>query len=103
MPRIQSKHQAFPIRIILLAVLKEYFEDLRALSYPKIIWTPCNDKELTCLIGTTDQANNHLLALKNLDEAFEDWDNMIVYLLSTKLDIYTKQEWEKWSCNFRRN
>lgn len=23
------------------------------------------------------------------------WDSMIVYLLSTKLDTYTKREWEK--------
>lgn len=42
-----------------------------------------------------DDTNNHLLALKSLGEETEKWDVMMVHLLTSKLDSYTKREWEK--------
>ena len=43
-----------------------------------------------------DDTNNHLLALKALDEQTDTWDTMIIHLLTTKLDQYSKRQWEKY-------
>jgi len=33
--------------------------------------------------------------MKNLGEAVNSWDSVIVYMLSIKLDAYIKWEWDK--------
>lgn len=80
-------------------VLRKRFEDPRALFHYHIrglFELPAMTKDSYILLRQLiDQANNHILALKNLGEALEGWDSMVVYLLSTKLDAYTKREWEK--------
>ncbi|XP_076245382.1 uncharacterized protein LOC143185936 [Calliopsis andreniformis] len=42
-----------------------------------------------------DDYNNHLLALKSLNEPVDSWGSIIVYLVATKLDFATKREWDK--------
>ncbi|XP_067215149.1 uncharacterized protein [Linepithema humile] len=79
--------------------LKERFEDHKALSHYHVRGlfelSAMTRDSLTSLRQLIDQTTNHLLALKNLGEAVDSWDSMIVYLLSTKLDAYTKREWDK--------
>ena len=42
-----------------------------------------------------DDASNHLLALRSLGENTDAWDTIIIHLITTKLDLSTKFEWEK--------
>ena len=81
------------------AALKERFEDSKALSHYHVrslfeLSVMVKDSHVS-LRKLIDSANNHLLALRNLGEAIDGWDSIIVYLLSTKLDAYAKREWEK--------
>ena len=41
-----------------------------------------------------DDLSKHLRALENLEEPVNQWDTLIVHLISSKLDPVTKREWE---------
>ncbi|XP_076392689.1 uncharacterized protein LOC143265292 [Megachile rotundata] len=42
-----------------------------------------------------DDFNNHLRSLVSLQEPVDKWDTLLVYLLSSKLDLRTRESWEK--------
>nr|XP_012152116.1 PREDICTED: uncharacterized protein LOC105664028 [Megachile rotundata] len=46
-----------------------------------------------------DNTNNHLLALRTLGKRTEYWDQLIIYLLTSKLNIYMKREWGRTLAN----
>ncbi|XP_050301507.1 uncharacterized protein LOC126739751 [Anthonomus grandis grandis] len=41
----------------------------------------------------------HLNSLKQLGEPIESWDTLLIYIVSSKLDKSTAQEWEKYKSN----
>ncbi|KAJ8973477.1 hypothetical protein NQ317_006905 [Molorchus minor] len=41
-----------------------------------------------------DNLNKHLRALECLKEPVKSWDTLLIYLVSIKLDNYTRREWE---------
>lgn len=49
---------------------------------------------ITSLRELSDGLVKHLRALKNLKEPVDNWDTLIIYLISSKFDIITKREWE---------
>lgn len=79
--------------------IRDRYEDLKTLKYHHVrsmYETPSVSKEsLTGLRQLIDNINNNLLALKALGEPTESWDTLIVYLLTSKLDINTQREWER--------
>ena len=79
--------------------LTDRYEDSRSLIHlhVKLLFDLPIITKATCvaLRQLDDDANNHSLALKSLEESTESWDTMITYLLSTKLDFVTKRDWEK--------
>ena len=42
-----------------------------------------------------DDTASHLNALKSLEEPTDQWDTLIIHLVSSKFDFYTGQKWEK--------
>jgi len=36
----------------------------------------------------------HLRSLKGLDRPMEHWNNLIIYIITTKLDLNTIKNWE---------
>ncbi|XP_011687010.1 PREDICTED: uncharacterized protein LOC105449455 [Wasmannia auropunctata] len=44
---------------------------------------------------TIDTLNKHLRALTALEQSTEQWDTLLIYIISTKLDGVTAREWEK--------
>lgn len=43
----------------------------------------------------TDETTSHLNALKSLGEPVDEWATLIIHLVTSKFDFFTKQEWEK--------
>uniref|UniRef100_V5I888 Uncharacterized protein n=1 Tax=Anoplophora glabripennis TaxID=217634 RepID=V5I888_ANOGL len=62
--------------------------------------SPLNKESSQGLRKFLDDINKHLRALKNLGESVDTWDILLVYLISTKLDLTTKREWESYSAKF---
>ncbi|XP_076230264.1 uncharacterized protein LOC143176045 [Nomia melanderi] len=79
--------------------IRDRYEDLKTLKYHHVrsmYETPSFPKEsLTDLRHLIDNVNNNLLALKALGEPTDSWDTLIIYLLTSKLDINTQREWER--------
>lgn len=48
----------------------------------------------TALQQLIDDIQNNLQALRVLNEPIDLWDTMIIFLMSTNLDVFTKREWE---------
>ncbi|XP_072403251.1 uncharacterized protein [Diabrotica undecimpunctata] len=47
------------------------------------------------LRSLTDSISKHLKALKQLNQPTEHWDTLIIYIVTSKLDIKTAREWEE--------
>ena len=75
------------------------FEDSRALVHfhmKALFDLPVLTKVTSVVLRQLiDDVNSHLLSLNSLNENTEAWDTVTIHLLSTKLDSYTKREWEK--------
>ncbi|XP_011884073.1 PREDICTED: uncharacterized protein LOC105571213 [Vollenhovia emeryi] len=56
----------------------------------------------TALQQLIDDVQNNLQALKVLSEPTDHWDTVIIYLMSTKLDVFTKREWDKYTLNVKK-
>jgi len=41
-----------------------------------------------------DDIRQHMVALAKLEQPVQSWDTLLIYLLTPKLDIKTKREWE---------
>lgn len=49
----------------------------------------------TSLRDLSDSMSQHLRALESLGQPVESWDSLIIFLCSSKLDITSRNEWEK--------
>ncbi|XP_012542665.2 uncharacterized protein LOC105840305 [Monomorium pharaonis] len=45
----------------------------------------------------SDSMSQHLRALESLGQPVESWDSIIIFLITTKLDLASRNEWEKMS------
>uniref|UniRef100_A0A1B0BV04 Peptidase aspartic putative domain-containing protein n=1 Tax=Glossina palpalis gambiensis TaxID=67801 RepID=A0A1B0BV04_9MUSC len=64
--------------------IKQIFE------HPKIVHA--NAADLRVLI---DNLNNHLIGLKNINRPVESWDDLMVYIIKSKLDPATLNKWNE--------
>lgn len=46
-----------------------------------------------------DHVSKHLRALENLGQPTDKWDALIIYMVSTKLDVNTSRKWEEFKCD----
>ncbi|KAI9579060.1 hypothetical protein GQX74_005943 [Glossina fuscipes] len=83
----------------ILQRLKDRFENKKIIGkqhikqifeHPKIIHA--NAAGLRELIDTM---NNHLIGLKNINRPVESWDDLMVYLITSKLDPDTLNKWNE--------
>ena len=44
-----------------------------------------------------DETCSHINALNNLNEPTEHWDTLLVHIVSSHFDFFTRQEWEKYA------
>ncbi|XP_036141015.1 uncharacterized protein LOC118644996 [Monomorium pharaonis] len=49
----------------------------------------------TSLRSLIDSMSQHLRALRSLGQPVDEWDSMIIFLITSKLDTITRREWEK--------
>uniref|UniRef100_A0A1A9ZLE4 Uncharacterized protein n=1 Tax=Glossina pallidipes TaxID=7398 RepID=A0A1A9ZLE4_GLOPL len=84
---------------IILQRLKDRFKNKKIignqhikqiLEHPKIIYA--NAADLRELIDTM---NNHLIGLGNINRPVESWDDLIVYIITSKLDPDTLNKWNE--------
>ncbi|KAI9575247.1 uncharacterized protein LOC119643818 [Glossina fuscipes] len=84
---------------IILQRLKDRFENKKIIAkqhikqifeHPKIIHA--NAADLRELIDTM---NNHLIGLKNINRPVESWDDLMVYIITSKLDPDTSSKWNE--------
>ena len=79
-------------------LLKERYENKRVIVHSHIkgiVELPVLSKENhTMLRKMIDTFLKHERALKSLGEPIDQWDTLLIYLLSNKLDHHTKREWE---------
>uniref|UniRef100_A0A1B0BUP4 Uncharacterized protein n=1 Tax=Glossina palpalis gambiensis TaxID=67801 RepID=A0A1B0BUP4_9MUSC len=84
---------------IILQRLKDRFENKKIIAkqhikqifeHPKIIHA--NAADLRELIDTM---NNHLIGLKNINRPVESWDDLMVYIITYKLDPDTLSKWNE--------
>ncbi|KYN12751.1 hypothetical protein ALC57_15076 [Trachymyrmex cornetzi] len=80
------------------AILKERYDNRRAIvqSHIKTIFElPSMAKEnITELRQIADGATRHIHALQVLKRPTTQWDDLLVYILSSKLDALTSREWQ---------
>ncbi|XP_033222795.1 uncharacterized protein LOC117176651 [Belonocnema kinseyi] len=55
---------------------------------------PIQKESASSLRALVDNLSKHLRALKNLEEPVDQWDTLILHLISSKLDSSTNREWE---------
>ncbi|XP_076284702.1 uncharacterized protein LOC143211126 [Lasioglossum baleicum] len=81
------------------AILKNRYEDPQGLTryHTKALFDipPIMKTSARALRQLIDDCINHLKSLNSLQEPTQYWDTLIIHLLSTKLDGFTKREWEK--------
>ncbi|KAI9575563.1 hypothetical protein GQX74_011365, partial [Glossina fuscipes] len=66
-------------------------------GHPKIIHA--NAADLRELIDTI---NNHVIGLKNIDRPVESWDDLMLYIITSKLDPDTLNKWNEKTPTDRR-
>uniref|UniRef100_A0A1B0C7U5 Uncharacterized protein n=1 Tax=Glossina palpalis gambiensis TaxID=67801 RepID=A0A1B0C7U5_9MUSC len=64
--------------------IKQIFE------HPKIIYANAAD-----LRESIDIMSNHLIGLKNINRLVESWDDLMVYIITSKLDPDTLNKWNQ--------
>lgn len=58
--------------------------------------TPNIKKTETSLRSLVDHISKHMRALASLKESTENWDTLIIFLFSQKLDLVTSTKWEEY-------
>lgn len=60
---------------------------------------PCIAKESHVqLRSLLDSITKNLRSLKSLGEPIDKWDTLIIYIVTHKLDLTTRREWESFEC-----
>lgn len=80
-------------------LLKDRYENKRLIvhNHVKALFElqPIVKESLQPLRKLLDDVKKNLRALKSLGEKVDDWDTLLIYMISSKLDITTKREWEE--------
>ncbi|XP_011869055.1 PREDICTED: uncharacterized protein LOC105562656, partial [Vollenhovia emeryi] len=82
-------------------ILTERFENKNIIvhNHVKALFElpPVTKDSYNSLRDLSDSISQHLRALKSLDQPVDSWDSIIIYLCASKLDIASRNEWEKLS------
>lgn len=80
-------------------ILKERFENKNIIihNHVKALFelSQVTKDSHTSLRDLSDSMSQHLRALKSLGQPVDSWDSLIIYLCASKLDIASRNEWEK--------
>jgi len=81
-----------------LDLLKQLYDDKRIIIQEHIEalfdLTPVAKGNHTALRKLIDDVMMHLRSLKGLNKSTEQWDDLIIYLITTKLETNTIKDWE---------
>lgn len=92
---LQTTNENYPIA---LELLTKRFQNLRLTIQHHVHelfnTLPAPKESADSLRALTDNFQKHLRVLQQLKEPTDKWDTLIVYLITSKLDLTTKKEWE---------
>ncbi|XP_050684290.1 uncharacterized protein LOC126979121 [Leptidea sinapis] len=60
---------------------------------------PLRTESFKALRFVIDHVSKHLRALESLGQPIDQWDALIIYMVSVKLDIHTSRKWEEYKGN----
>lgn len=84
---------------VALDLLKKRFQNKPVIiknHIKALVDMPIVSRESSQLLrNLSDSIEKHIRALKTLGEPVDTWDRLLIFLMSKKLDIETKKEWEQ--------
>ncbi|GJQ73711.1 hypothetical protein Trydic_g17414, partial [Trypoxylus dichotomus] len=88
-------------------LLKQRFENKRVIVEKHVQalfeYSIISKMSATSLRKVIDDFNKHIRALNSLGEPTEHWDRLLIHLLSTKLDLTAKREWQEHAVSKEKN